>query len=129
MSMQLGKFHFDAPVFLAPMAGVTDVSYRIIAQRLGLPSVTAVGVPGGSGVIVVETSPTASIQRAASTAAAGSSAAAVAKAGTAAAAGVVAVGADGCAAGAGDCLVAAGDCLVAAGAADSERHGSAKGRK
>ena len=37
MSMQLGKFHFDAPVFLAPMAGVTDVSYRIIAHDMGCP--------------------------------------------------------------------------------------------
>lgn len=33
--MKLGPFSFDAPVFLAPMAGVTDTAYRIIAHDMG----------------------------------------------------------------------------------------------
>jgi nifR3 family TIM-barrel protein len=37
MSMNIGKFHFEAPVFLAPMAGVTDTAYRIIAHDMGCP--------------------------------------------------------------------------------------------
>ena len=37
MTMKLGKFTFDAPVFLAPMAGVTDASYRILAHDMGCP--------------------------------------------------------------------------------------------
>lgn len=37
MSIDIGKFHFDAPVFLAPMAGVTDTAYRIIAHDMGCP--------------------------------------------------------------------------------------------
>ena len=35
--MKLGSFTFDAPVFLAPMAGVTDTAYRIIAHDMGCP--------------------------------------------------------------------------------------------
>ena len=35
--MKLGPFTFDAPVFLAPMAGVTDTAYRIIAHDMGCP--------------------------------------------------------------------------------------------
>lgn len=35
--MKLGPFSFDAPVFLAPMAGVTDTAYRIIAHDKGCP--------------------------------------------------------------------------------------------
>ncbi len=35
--MKLGPFSFDAPVFLAPMAGVTDTAYRIIAHNMGCP--------------------------------------------------------------------------------------------
>jgi len=35
--MRLGKFEFDTPVFLAPMAGVTDTAYRIIAHDMGCP--------------------------------------------------------------------------------------------
>ena len=35
--MKLGPFTFDAPVFLAPMAGVTDTAYRIIAHDKGCP--------------------------------------------------------------------------------------------
>ena len=35
--MKLGPFAFDAPVFLAPMAGVTDTAYRIIAHDMGCP--------------------------------------------------------------------------------------------
>lgn len=35
--MKLGPFSFDAPVFLAPMAGVTDTAYRIIAHDMGCP--------------------------------------------------------------------------------------------
>ena len=37
MSMTIGKFRFDTPVFLAPMAGVTDTAYRIIARDMGCP--------------------------------------------------------------------------------------------
>ncbi len=37
MSMNLGPFHFEQPVFLAPMAGVTDTAYRIIAHDMGCP--------------------------------------------------------------------------------------------
>ena len=37
MSMTIGKFCFDTPVFLAPMAGVTDTAYRIIAHDMGCP--------------------------------------------------------------------------------------------
>ena len=35
--MKLGAFTFDDPVFLAPMAGVTDAAYRIIAHDMGCP--------------------------------------------------------------------------------------------
>lgn len=35
--MNIGKFAFDAPVFLAPMAGVTDTAYRVIAYDMGCP--------------------------------------------------------------------------------------------
>ena len=35
--MKLGPFSFAAPVFLAPMAGVTDTAYRIIAHDMGCP--------------------------------------------------------------------------------------------
>ncbi len=35
--MKLGKFEFDAPIFLAPMAGVTDIAYRIIAHEFDCP--------------------------------------------------------------------------------------------
>ena len=37
MMMTLGSFTFDAPVFLAPMAGVTDTAYRVIAHDMGCP--------------------------------------------------------------------------------------------
>ncbi len=35
--VDIGRFHFDYPVFLAPMAGVTDTAYRIIAHDMGCP--------------------------------------------------------------------------------------------
>ena len=35
--MKIGVFTFDAPVFLAPMAGVTDTAYRVIAHDMGCP--------------------------------------------------------------------------------------------
>ena len=35
--MDIGRFHFDYPVFLAPMAGVTDTAYRVIAHEMGCP--------------------------------------------------------------------------------------------
>ena len=35
--IDIGTFHFDYPVFLAPMAGVTDTAYRIIAHDMGCP--------------------------------------------------------------------------------------------
>ena len=35
--MKIGAFTFDAPVFLAPMAGVTDTAYRVIAHDMGCP--------------------------------------------------------------------------------------------
>lgn len=37
MSMKIGDFQFAEPVFLAPMAGVTDTAYRIIAHDMGCP--------------------------------------------------------------------------------------------
>ena len=35
--MKIGAFTFDDPVFLAPMAGVTDTAYRVIAHDMGCP--------------------------------------------------------------------------------------------
>lgn len=35
--MNIGKLTFDAPIFLAPMAGVTDRAYRILAREAGCP--------------------------------------------------------------------------------------------
>ena len=35
--MRLGTLEFDAPVFLAPMAGVTDMACRILAHAMGCP--------------------------------------------------------------------------------------------
>lgn len=35
--LKLGTFTFPEPVFLAPMAGVTDTAYRIIASEMGCP--------------------------------------------------------------------------------------------
>ena len=35
--LKLGGFTFPEPVFLAPMAGVTDTAYRIIAREMGCP--------------------------------------------------------------------------------------------
>ncbi len=37
--MKLGTLSFPVPVFLAPMAGVTDMAYRILAHELGFPLV------------------------------------------------------------------------------------------
>ena len=37
--MRIGHLEFAAPVFLAPMAGVTDTAYRILARELGCPLV------------------------------------------------------------------------------------------
>lgn len=37
--MRIGQFDFPVPVFLAPMAGVTDTAYRILARELGCPLV------------------------------------------------------------------------------------------
>ena len=33
--MRIGKLEFDNPIFLAPMAGITDVSYREVCTKLG----------------------------------------------------------------------------------------------
>ncbi|MBR6343185.1 MAG: tRNA dihydrouridine synthase DusB [Selenomonadaceae bacterium] len=35
--MRIGNLEFETPVFLAPMAGVTDMAYRIIAHDMGCP--------------------------------------------------------------------------------------------
>lgn len=35
--MNIRKFTFETPVFLAPMAGVTDTAYRVIAHDMGCP--------------------------------------------------------------------------------------------
>lgn len=37
--MRIGHLTFDVPIFLAPMAGVTDRAYRILAHELGCPLV------------------------------------------------------------------------------------------
>ena len=37
--MRLGRLDFPVPVFLAPMAGVTDMAYRILVHELGCPLV------------------------------------------------------------------------------------------
>ncbi len=37
--MRIGSFEFQYPVFLAPMAGVTDTPYRILAREMGCPLV------------------------------------------------------------------------------------------
>lgn len=37
--MRIGNFEFEYPVFLAPMAGVTDTPYRILAREMGCPLV------------------------------------------------------------------------------------------
>ena len=37
--MNIGKFSFQYPVFLAPMAGVTETPYRILAREMGCPLV------------------------------------------------------------------------------------------
>ena len=39
--MRIGDFEFAYPVFLAPMAGVTDTPYRILAREMGCPLVYA----------------------------------------------------------------------------------------
>ena len=33
--MKIGNLEFSVPVFLAPMAGVTDTAYRILAREMG----------------------------------------------------------------------------------------------
>ena len=35
--IKIGSFIFNDPVFLAPMAGVTDTAYRVIAHDMGCP--------------------------------------------------------------------------------------------
>ena len=35
--VKIGAFTFDDPVFLAPMAGVTDTAYRVIVHDMGCP--------------------------------------------------------------------------------------------
>ena len=39
--MRIGKLEFSVPVFLAPMAGVTDMAYRILAHEMGCELVYA----------------------------------------------------------------------------------------
>lgn len=33
--MNIGKMSFENPVFLAPMAGVTDISFRGLCKEMG----------------------------------------------------------------------------------------------
>ena len=33
--MKIGNLDFPTPIFLAPMAGVTDTPYRILAREMG----------------------------------------------------------------------------------------------
>ena len=35
--MKIGNLDFPVPIFLAPMAGVTDTPYRILAHEMGCP--------------------------------------------------------------------------------------------
>ena len=35
--MKIGKYEFAVPIFSAPMAGVTDRSFRLLAKKLGCP--------------------------------------------------------------------------------------------
>lgn len=37
--MNIGKLNFDPPIFLAPMAGVTDRAYRVLIREMGCPLV------------------------------------------------------------------------------------------
>lgn len=37
--MRIGNLSFENPVFLAPMAGVTDMAYRILVREMGCPLV------------------------------------------------------------------------------------------
>lgn len=37
--MNIGNLIFDAPIFLAPMAGVTDRAYRVLVREMGCPLV------------------------------------------------------------------------------------------
>ena len=55
--MKLGPFSFDAPVFLAPMAGVTDTAYRIIAHDKGCPLCYAEMVSSSSSTPAASVSP------------------------------------------------------------------------
>ena len=49
--IDIGAFHFDYPVFLAPMAGVTDTAYRIIAHDMGCPAPKVVKNGEGSALM------------------------------------------------------------------------------
>ena len=40
MAMQIGKFTFNEPVFLAPMAGVTDFAFRELCRSCGAAMTT-----------------------------------------------------------------------------------------
>ena len=37
LSLRIGKLSFDRPVFLAPMAGITNLPFRTVARRCGCP--------------------------------------------------------------------------------------------
>lgn len=39
--LSIGSIHFDGCAFLAPMAGITDRSFRAMAEKFGAPSVTS----------------------------------------------------------------------------------------
>lgn len=47
--MKIGTMEFDRPVMLAPMAGVTDLPYRLICKEMGCDYMVTEMVSAKSG--------------------------------------------------------------------------------